>query len=203
MIYPRFHYIRTPRPAKDLLFKLIKNDLKKLGRVNSVGDIGCAELAFFDWFNCEKYFAYDIDIQRPEKIANNLQEEIHLSEFDITKNKTDKKHSLIFCIQVMIGNISFDMTEIENAISNLIKSTKKKGSLIFNLKTNDHNFIENLRLELEEKFYNVKIIRYGEFNFRIRYPLSRILGTILFWIYKLGFNSNKNRYYIFAENRKD
>ena len=126
---PSFPYIKTPRPAKDLLFKWIKRDLKEIGRVDSVGDIGCAELAFLDWFNFKKYYAYDIDIQRPEKVANNLKEKIYLSELDITKSNTTNKHSLIFCIQVMIGNISFDMSEVEktdNAQLNTIMSREYK-----------------------------------------------------------------------------
>ena len=194
------NYIRTSRPAKNLLFRWIKDDLKKIGRVQSIGDIGCAELAFYTWFDAEEYYAYDIDPQRPQRASESFDEAINVKELDITKYATDKKHDLIFCIQVMIGNLSFTMDSKKEAINNLINSTDFGGRIIFNIKASALE-IDSIKTILMEKFENLSIKKYGEINFRIRYPLSRFTGLFLYFAHIIGFKGSGNRYYIFAENR--
>ena len=167
-----------------------------MGTLKSVADIGSAECAFYQYFNCSEYYAYDIDVEKPRSALiktshHTLVQEAH--SLDITREPAPSKSELVFCIQVMIGNLSFDMNNIPDAIKNQVHSTLIGGTLIFNIKANQ-SLLANVRRIVTPEFGQVKLVRYGVCNFRIKHPLSSILGLILYALYKVGIPLPGNRY---------
>jgi len=196
--------IRTPRPAKNFLFRVLADKLNRLGKVKSVCDVGSAECAFYPYFDCDNYFAYDIDIERPRSGLKSLNHHTISQEAnyaDITKSPIPHQGSLVFCIQVMIGNLSFDMAKIPESIENLVLSTELGGTLIFNIKSNIVT-VNQVSQIVNKGFRSIAVVRYGIWNFRIVYPFSHLLGLLIYSCHKIGLPLPGNRYLFVCTGRQ-
>lgn len=195
------YIIRTSkRPAKQLLWLIINNDLQQSERFNTGVDVACGDMFFYPYFKTKSYIAIDADEERLKKAKEKIDADIVTIHSFIEEMDTEKIHGdFVTCIQTLGINNDFEVKNTLLAINQLIKITNKEGVLIFNMGEGSMAYEKEVDELLQNNFNKVKKTKYGNFKSEKPYILSLFLAILMYlvsFVRGTGFN------YYYCESKK-
>jgi len=167
------------RPAKQLAYNWIVQELKKSKGADVGLDVACGYMQFKPFFQTKSYIGVDLDAERIELCKERYPDAIS-HKYSIEDMPPEITGDYVVCIQTIGANEFFNEDNTMLCIRKLVDATRENGSLVMTIGPSTASYFSEIDALLRDSFDEVGVREYGAFNTRLPSLVSRLVTYAMY-----------------------